>query len=300
MKVNPVKIAVLPVAGLGTRVMPLTLHQPKAMIGIVDRPMVHYVIDEIVAAGIRHIIIVTKPNQPEFKKYLDFIKADPEWRKSKVKIDLAVQKNPWGNGDAVFAARKYLKRRPFLVCFSDDLLVEKKPPMKTLIDLFNKTGSPTLALESVPIKSVSRYGVVAYPKWAESHACRQAGKALIPITDVVEKPTPSEAPSNLTIIGRYVLTPAILDEIGKLYPYHGKEIGLADALKNYIYEGGRIYGWHFKGKRFDAGSMIGLMQAQAYFGLHHKKLGKEFRKYLNESKYPSVKWQKSKAPTKRK
>ncbi len=276
MKVNPVTIAVLPVAGLGTRVMPLTLHQPKAMIGIVDRPMIHYVIDEIVAAGIRHIIIVAQPNQPEFKKYLDFLKTDPEWKKLKIKINFAIQKNPWGNGDAIFAARKYLKGKPFLVCFSDDLLVEKRPPMKTLLDLFRKTGSPTLVLESVPKKIVSRYGVVAYPKSA-------AGKTLIPITDVVEKPRPSEAPSNLTIIGRYVLTPAILDELGKLYPYRGREIGIADALKHYIYVGGLVYGWRFKGKRFDAGSMIGLLQAQTYFGLRHKKLGKAFRQYLDKN-----------------
>lgn len=277
MVVNPstklvIKKAVLPVAGLGTRVMPLTLHQPKGMIGIVDRPMIHYVIDEIVSAGIKHIIIVHGPQQKEFKNYIRHLEKDPSWKKLKVKFNFAIQKELRGNGDAVYAAKKYLKNESFLVCFSDDLLVDKKPPMGALIGIFKKQKSPIIVLEPVDWEIVSRYGVVK--------AKKSEVKDLYEINDVVEKPKTEDAPSNLTIIGRYIVTPKLFTYIEKLYPYKGKDIGLADALKNYANDGNKLYGWHFKGKRFDAGSKIGILKAQAYFGIHHKDLGPEFKKYL--------------------
>ena len=268
-----VKKAILPVAGLGTRVMPLTLHQPKGMIGIVDKPMVHYVIDEVVNAGIKHIILVHGPNQLEFKKYAEHLEKSDDWKKLGVKFDFVEQKEMRGNGDAVYVAEHLLSNEPVLVCFSDDLLVDKKPPMKTLVDLYEKTGSPVIVLEPVPKKEVHRYGVVMAKK-------SKLARDLYEISDVVEKPKAEEAPSNLTIIGRYVVTPELMNYIGKLYPYKGKEIGLADALKNYSNDGKKLYGWHFKGRRFDAGSKIGILKAQAYFGLHHKDLGPEFKKYL--------------------
>lgn len=272
-----VKTAILPVAGLGTRVMPLTFHQPKAMIGIVDRPMIHYVIDEIVSAGIRHIIIVHSPNQTEFKKYIDYLKNDPQWKNLKVRFDFVAQKKQIGNGDAIYAAKKYIKNGPFLVAFSDDLLADKKPPMQTLVSLFQKSRAPVIMLDLVPKKLVHRYGVVKIKK--------SKLKDVYQILDVVEKPKVEEAPSNFTIIGRYVLTPKLLGYIEKLYPYRdGKEIGLADALKNYTEDGHKLYGWHFRGKRFDAGSKIGILKAQTYFGLLHKDLGPEFKEYLKTIK----------------
>lgn len=267
-----IKKAVLPVAGLGTRVMPLTLHQPKGMIGIVDRPMIHYVIDEIVSAGIKHIIIVHGPRQKEFKIYIRHLEKNPDWKKLKVKFDFALQKELHGNGDAVYSAKKYLGNEPFLVCFSDDLLVDKVPPMKTLMQFFEKQKAPVIVLEPVDWEFVSRYGVVK--------AKKARVKDLYEISDVVEKPERKQAPSNLTIIGRYIITPELFSYIEKLYPYRGKVIGIADALKNYANDGNKLYGWHFKGKRFDAGSKLGILQAQAYFGLHHKDLGPEFKKYL--------------------
>ncbi len=268
-----VKKAIVPVAGLGIRVMPLTLHQPKAMIGIVDRPIIHYVLDEIVAAGVREIIFVTGPNQPEFKKYISYLESNPEWQKLKVKFEFVVQQEPLGNGDAVYAARSFIKNEPFLVCFGDDLLADKNPPLKTLVGLFQKTGAPIVTLEPVPGQLVSSYGVVrSIPS--------PLAKDLHLITDVVEKPEIGKAPSNLTIIGRYILTPAIFQEIKALYPYQGKEIALAHALKNYAAGGDKLYGWHFRGKRFDAGSKIGILKAQVYFGLRHKDFGPEFQKYL--------------------
>lgn len=271
-----VKKAILPVAGLGSRVMPLTLHQAKGMIGIVDRPIIHYVIDEIVAAGVRHIIIVRGPDQTDFEKYINYLEQDQEWKKLGVKFDFIVQENPWGNGDAVFLARKFVGEEPFLVCFGDDILADKKPPLKVLVDLFERAAAPIIMLEAVPKKMVSRYGVVKTIKDPKH-------KDLYKISDIVEKPKPEEAPSNLTIVGRYVLDKKILEYIGKLYNKYqgGKDaILLAEALKNYADDGNALYGWHFHGKRFDGGSKIGILKAQVYFGIHHKELGPEFKKYL--------------------
>ncbi len=270
-----VKTAILPVAGLGTRVLPLSMHQPKAMIGIVDRPMIHYVMEEVAAAGINNIIIVTGPDQPEFQKYADYLRHDPAWPGSRLKIGFAVQEKPYGNGDAVFAAKKYLADEPFVVCFSDDLLADNPPPLKTFVEVFEKVNAPLVMLEPVPQALVSRYGVVKAQK-------SELAKGLYAISDVVEKPRAEEAPSNLTIIGRYVLTPAILEELSKLYPVNGKEIGLAEALKNYAARGEKLYGWHFPGKRFDAGSKMGILKAQAYFGTRHRELGEEFSGYLKD------------------
>lgn len=281
MVVNPstklgIKKAILPVAGLGSRVMPLTLHQAKGMIGIVDRPIIHYVIDEIVAAGVRHIIIVRGPDQTDFEKYIHYLEHDPQWQKLGVKFDFVVQENPWGNGDAVFLASKFVGEEPFLVCFGDDILADKKPPLKTFVDLFEKTGAPIIMLEAVPKKIVSRYGVVRAVKDPKR-------KDFYKISDIVEKPKAEEAPSNLTIVGRYVLDKKILQYIGQLYNKYqgGKDaILLAEALKNYANDGNTLYGWHFRGKRFDGGSKIGILKAQVYFGVHHKELGPEFKKYL--------------------
>ena len=270
-----IKTAVLPVAGLGTRIMPLTLHQPKAMIGIVDRPMIHYVIDEALAAGIRHIVLVTGPNQPEFKKYITYLKEkDPEWQKLDIQFDFAIQKKPLGNGDAIVAAKKFLKQEPFAVSFSDDLLTSTVPSLEVMTKLFQQLKGPIVALEPVPRQHVSRYGVV------KSHSIDNEMKDICRITDVVEKPKTEEAPSNLTIIGRYILTPEILEILESLYPFRGTEIGLANALKIYAQQGNALYGWRFRGKRFDAGSKLGILKAQTHFGLTHPDLKKEFKKYL--------------------
>lgn len=273
---STIKKVVLPVAGLGARVMPLTLHQPKGMIGIVDRPVVHYVIDEILAAGIKEIILIVSPRQRHFKEYFSYLlRKDPSWKK--IAFRVITQKKPLGNGDAVLLAKKFVGEVPFAVCFGDDLLSDTVPPLKMLINFFRKTRSPVLMLEPVPRKIVSRYGVVKVKK-------TKIAKDLYQITDIVEKPSVEKAPSNLTIIGRYILTPDIFEEIQKLYPRTkpGREIYLADALKNYLRAGGRIYGWHFRGNRFDCGSKMGILKAQVHFGLRHPEFKKEFKQYLKQ------------------
>lgn len=274
-----IKTAVLPVAGFGTRVMPLTLHQPKGMIGIVDRPIIHYVIDEILQAGIRHMVLVISPGHHQFEKYLNYLgEKDPEWRKLNIKFDFVIQKKPWGNGDAVMLAKKFTGAEPFLLAYGDDILAGRKTaPLKRIVELFEKTGAPVIALERVPRREVFRYGVVAAEK------SRLAGD-LYEIRDLVEKPRVEEAPSDLTVVGRYILTPEIVDRISELYPYQGKEIFVTDALRNHVLAGGKLYGWLFDGQRFDCGSKLGILKAQVYFGKHHKELGPEFRKYLRSNR----------------
>ncbi len=267
-----VSTAVLPVAGLGTRLMPLTLHQPKAMVGIIDRPVIHYVIDEVLTAGIKNIVIVIGPKQKEFKKYIQYLKkCDPEWQKLKIHFDFAIQKMPRGNGEAILCAERFIKKQPFLLCFGDEILAAKESPLKTMLQLFYKTNLPALIVEPVPKKLIPQYGIVKI----------KDGEIL----DIVEKPKIKEAPSNLAIIGRYIITPEILPFIKKLAAQTplDQEIYLADALRLYLKNSGRILGWRFTGQRFDAGSKLGILKAQAYFGIHHKKLGKEFRKFLKRS-----------------
>ena len=268
-----VTTAVLPVAGLGTRIMPLTLHQPKAMVGIVDRPMIHYAVNELSSAGINHVVIIHGPRQRVFKNYVRHFQKEGGW--PKIRFDFVLQKNPVGNADAIYLAKKFIKNSPFLVSFSDDLLDDTKPPIQTLISLFNRTLSPVLMLDSIPSNLAQHYGVVKIEK-------TKINKNLYQILDVVEKPSPKEAPSNFTIIGRYVLTPKLLEYIEALRPTKIREAGLADALKNYAVDGHELYGWHFQGKRFDTGSKMGILGAQVYFGLRHPQLGSEFKKYLKK------------------
>lgn len=257
-----IKKAILPVAGKGTRVMPLTLHQPKGMIALADKPMVHYIIDELISVGIKEIILVLGQKQRVFKDYLDYLRKDKIW--NKIKFNFARQRFPYGNADAIYSAKKFIKpNEDFVVAFCDDLF-KGKSPLKKMIDFFKKYSMPTLLLERVPQKEVNRYGVVKLGK--------EKIKEFYSLVDIVEKPPISEAPSNLTVIGRYILPYEIFSYIRKLYPYKGKEIGISDALRLYINDYQKIWGMIFDGKRFDCGSKRGLIEAQIYFSLNHPEI----------------------------
>lgn len=271
---NNITKAVVPVAGMGTRVMPLSLHQPKGMIAVVDKPVIHYIIDDLINAGIKEIILVISPGQNQFKKYFDhLIQKDSYW--SKIKFRIIVQKYPRGNGDAIFIAAEFLGQKPFVVCFGDEIEDGEANSIKKLIDVFQKTKSPSILLKSEQRSLLSRYGVVTVQK-------TKAYPNVYKITGLVEKPKIEKAPSNLRIIGRYVLTSDILKEIKTLYSIipKNKELYLTDALISYIKNGGQIYGWQFKGPLFDCGSKIGILKAQIHFGLRHPEFKKEFKKYV--------------------
>ena len=269
--------AILPVAGRGTRVMPLTLHQPKGMINIADRPMIHYVIDELVGAGIKEIVIVLGNNQDVFKNYIKYLQQDKNWKK--IKFHFIKQAGLLGNGDAVYITKRFIKKgEPFVVAFSDDLFRKNKKPLNKMVDLFYKKNTPILLLQQVPKKEVYKYGVV---RLGSPPVVRPAAKKItqpISIIDLVEKPPIEQAPSNLTSIGRYVLPYEIFNNIKNLYPYQGREIYLAEAIQNYIKTNRSIWGLELKGGRFDCGSKIGLMQAQIYFSRTHPEIKNSFSK----------------------
>ncbi len=253
--------------------MPLTLHQPKGMVGIVDRPMIHYIIDELASNGIKKILLVTSPKQPQFKKYADYLQKDPEWKTLGVKISFAVQKKPIGSADALLKARRFLGPEPFLLYFCDDLLDDQTSPTKNFLNLFQKFQHPILILEKIPKNLIEKYGVVK---------AKKITGGLYQISDIVEKPKIKEAPSNIGAMGRYLLTPEIFKYIYKAQTLmkDKKEIAVADALKLYFADGGKAYGWIFKGEHFDAGSKIGILKAQVHFGLKHPEFRQQFLRFL--------------------
>jgi UTP--glucose-1-phosphate uridylyltransferase len=284
MKKSEVKItqAVIPIAGRGKRLIPFTLHQPKALIGIVDRPVIHYIIDEAILGGVRHIVIVVSPSQKKsIDQYLDFLKSDPEWKS--VKFSIAVQKEPLGNGHAVLAAAHLLDDAPFFVLWSDDVftsLPKHEPLLKTLVGYYQKILEPVVVLERVPRKDVAQYGVVAAKKINGS-------RNFYELSDIVEKPKIQEAPSTLTAPGRYLLTPAILKNIKTLVRqkrFVRGEIWLVDALKMHLENGNKLYGWECPHERFDCGSKMGVLKAQVHFATLHEEFRKEFKKYLKALK----------------
>ncbi len=267
--------AVLPVAGLGTRLRPLTYHQPKGMVGIVDKPLIHYVIDELVSEGIRHIIFVTSEGQTQFQTYTDYLQADPEWKQLGIKFDFTIQKELKGSADALLSAAKFLDDEPFLVYFGDELLAGKESATRGFIKNYQKTKSPILVLHQVPKNIVERYGIVK---------SEEVSAGLHKITDLVEKPKKENAPSDLAAMGRYLLTTEIFTWIAKAketFP-DKKEIAIADALGLYVKNGGPLRGWAFEGEIFDVGSKLGLLQAQAYYGLQHPEFKEEFHKFLKK------------------
>lgn len=267
--------AVIPVAGLGTRLRPLTYHQPKGMVGVADKPIIHYLIDELVAEGIRRIIFITSEGQSQFQTYIDSLQADSEWKKLNVQFEFALQKELKGSADALLAVEEKLDDEPFFVYFGDDLLAGAVSPAKRFIESYAKTKAPILILEKVPGHLIEKYGIVK---------AQETEKGLYKISNIVEKPKKEEAPSDMGAMGRYILTTDIFPWIRKAKTALAdkKEIAIADVLGMYVKEGGELYGWLFEGEHFDAGSKLGLLQAQVYYGLQHPELKEEFQKFLKK------------------
>lgn len=262
-----IKTAILPIAGKGTRLMPLTTHQPKAMIGIAGHPMIYYMVDEVLAAGIKHIIFVIAPDQKVFKDYLNLAKQNRKWKKAMPKFDFAVQKIPKGNGEALLSAKKFLKKgESFLVAFADDMIPVQDSPIKNLIKTAQKHNGPILTLECVPKKLLFKYGLVKI-------SSKQGD--IYQIEDIVEKPKLKYVPSNLGVIGRYVLPYSVFKYLQIIADYlknNDKEVYLTDAIGLGLKSGEKTLGWLFQGIKFDAGSKMGLLKAQTYFSAHHKDL----------------------------
>jgi UTP--glucose-1-phosphate uridylyltransferase len=286
--------AVLPVAGLGTRFLPATKAQPKEMLPIVDRPLVQYAVEEVAAAGIPLVIFVTGRGKAAIENHFDVSfelehqlsgRGKEELRdqvRSIAKlasITYVRQQEARGLGHAILTARDLVGDEPFAVLLSDDVIDAPTPCIKQMMDVFARYGRSVVAIQRVPRKTVSSYGVIRGTPVSDPD---YAGK-LFRIEDMVEKPSPEKAPSNLAIIGRYILTPTIFAELASTRPGAGKEIQLTDALRRLLKKE-PVYGYLFEGKRYDAGDKLGFLEATVEFALKQPGLGKEFRKYLKTLK----------------
>ena len=280
--------AIIAVAGIGTRFLPVTKTLPKEMLPIVDKPVVHYLVEEAVASGIKDIIFITSIGKHALEDYFDR-NFELEYRlREKGKNDLlgmigdiqnmanfyyVRQKEPKGNAHAIMQAQNLIGDETCLAMFGDDIVVSKKPCAKQLIDVYNQHKCPVLALERVPEDKVSLYGIV------DGVNADNQNKRLFELKKIVEKPSVKEAPSNLSIIGRYIITPDIFREIKKTKPGKNGEVGLTETFAGFI-KNNMAYGYEFEGTRYDCGSKIGFLKANVAFGLKHPEIGKEFASYI--------------------
>ncbi|MGD7023383.1 UTP--glucose-1-phosphate uridylyltransferase GalU [Rossellomorea vietnamensis] len=284
-----VKKAIIPAAGLGTRFLPATKAQPKEMLPIVDTPTIQYIIEEAVNSGIEDILIVTGRGKRAIEDHFDKSLLLEEMLAEKEKyeqleqiqkisemadIHYIRQKEPKGLGHAIWCARKFIGNDPFAVMLGDDIVVSEKPCLKQLIDEFEDKQSSIIGVQEVADQDVSKYGVIA------PENDNYSGN-LVKIKDLVEKPSLEEAPSRLAIMGRYVLTPEILDILENIPPGRGNEIQLTDALKE-LTKKQDMYGYHFNGRRYDIGDKYGFVQATVEFALMRDDLKDPLRKWLKE------------------
>jgi len=285
-----IRKAVLPVAGLGTRFLPATKAQPKEMLPIVDKPLVQYAVEEVSASGIPMVIFVTGRGKTAIENHFDVSAELEQELAEKGKQELLErirsisglmrfayvrQQTPRGLGHAILTARDVVDEEPFAVLLSDDVVANPVPCLKQMLAVFERYGRSVVAIERVARKAVGSYGIIRGRLMPDEE---WQGR-LFRIDDMVEKPAPSEAPSNLAVIGRYILTPAIFQELAATTPGSGGEIQLTDGLRRLLTKE-PIYGYLFEGNRYDAGDKLGFLQATVELALNRPDLGKEFRKYL--------------------
>lgn len=289
-----VRKAVLPAAGLGTRFLPATKAQPKEMLNVVDKPQIQYVVEECIASGIEHIIIVTGKGKNSIEDHFDFNPSLERFLEEKGKPELAAivraigdmvqvsytrQKEPLGLGHAVLVAKDLVGDEPFAVLLGDVLIPGENPATKQLIRVYEATGVGAIAVEEVPREKTHLYGIVAGDPALQG----AFGERLLRIRELVEKPRPAEAPSNLSITGRYVLPPAIFDCLERTKPGAGGEIQLTDAMKILAKEQG-LWAYIYEGISYDAGDKLGFLIATVELALQNKELGQPFRNYLKGMK----------------
>jgi UTP--glucose-1-phosphate uridylyltransferase len=289
-----VRKAVFPAAGWGTRFLPATKAQPKEMLPLVDKPIIQYAVEEAVAAGIEQVIIVTSSQKRAIEDHFDLSyelehlleeKGDIEMLRQVRHIsDLAQvayvrQKEQLGLGHAVLMAKDLIGHEPFAVILPDDVVVGDRPCIGQLIHAYGQTHSSVVAVMEVPHEDVSRYGVIA----AEPTADPLDHGRLHKVSRLVEKPRPSEAPSDLAIIGRYVLTPKIFDKLEQTKRGAGGEIQLTDAIQA-LMEEQQVFAYEFEGTRYDAGTTMGWLKASVELALQRPDLAREFRTYLADLK----------------
>ena len=285
-----VRKAVFPAAGLGTRFLPATKAQPKEMLPLVDKPIIQYGVEEAMHSGIQNIIIVTGRGKTAIEDHFDVSFELENLLESRGKKDLLSivrsvsdmidvsyirQKEALGLGHAVLRAKELVGPEPFAVVLADDVIESETPCIRQLLDIYEFFSAPVLAVMEVPHEATSSYGIVD----AEPISHNGSKDRVFRIRDLVEKPKPSEAPSNLAIVGRYVLTPDVFDSLSNLEPGAGSEIQLTDGLRHLLRKR-PIYAYRFEGKRYDAGDKMGFLKATVEFALQRHDLGGPFREYL--------------------
>ncbi len=283
-----VRKAVFPAAGWGTRFLPATKAQPKEMLPLVDRPVIQYAVEEAVAAGIEQVIIVTSSQKRAIEDHFDLNYELEHLLEERGEIerlrqirqisDLAQiayvrQKEQLGLGHAVLMAKELVGHEPFAVILSDDVVVGQRPCIGQLIHAYHQTHGSIVAVTDVPPEETGRYGVIGGTQ-VDGH-----GGRLWRVDQVVEKPAPGEAPSNMAIIGRYVLTPKIFDKLEQTQRGAGGEIQLTDAIEA-LMEEQPVHGYAFEGTRYDAGTPMGWLKASVELTLARPDLGPEFADYL--------------------
>lgn len=278
-----IKKVILPAAGLGTRFLPATKASPKEMLPIVDTPLIQYAVEEAIACGIEEIIIITGKNKRAIEDHFDTAYRLEEKLRSAgndkllevinkldhLHIAYIRQRHPLGLGHAILCAKPFIGDEAFAVILSDDLLDPEETLLMDMIRVYDKLGCPVIALEEVPRAEVHRYGVIDGTKEGDIYR----------INKLVEKPKAEEAPSNLAILGRYILTPDIMDALERVNPGAGGEIQLTDALALLLRDR-PIYGYPIKGKRYDAGDKFGYLKAVVDFALKNDELSADFSDYL--------------------
>jgi len=281
--------AVIPVAGLGTRFLPATKAQPKEMLPVVDKPVIQYIVEEAVAAGIKEIIFVTAIGKRAIEDHFDRnFELEYRLEQKQKKEELAAlerigklanfafvrQQKPLGDGHALLSAAPFIgDDESVAVLFGDDIIASDIPAIGQLMDVFRKYNDPVVAIQEVPEDEVSRYGVIQGTN---------IEKNTWEVQRFVEKPKKEEAPSNLAAVGRYIITPEIMERLAETKPGKDGEVRLADAFAGHLANGQPLYGCKFEGRRYDCGSKLGYVEATVDFALKHPEVNGEFKKYLKE------------------
>jgi UTP--glucose-1-phosphate uridylyltransferase len=283
-----IRRAIFPAAGLGTRFLPATKAQPKEMLPLVDKPIIQYAVEEAIAAGLENLVIVTGRGKNAIEDHFDVSyeleKILEERGKSElltlvravsemVHIAYIRQKEALGLGHAILITRDLVNDEPFAVLLGDDVIVADVPCIRQMMDIYEKYETSVVALMEVPEEETSRYGII------KGRPLPEGDGRLFEVLDMIEKPSQKEAPSNMAIIGRYILTPQIFQALEETGKGSGGEIQLTDGLRRLL---GRqkILAYRFQGKRHDAGDKLGFLQATVEFALRNEELGPAFRSYL--------------------
>lgn len=281
--------AIFPVAGLGTRFLPATKAIPKEIMTLVDRPLIQYAIDEARAAGIRDFIFVTSRGKSALEDYFDIApELESKLRQSGKHELLDILKSTnmesgaiayirqhkaLGLGHAVWCARRLIANEPFAVMLPDDVIAGETPCLQQMVEAYAETGGSMVATMEVPADRTSAYGILD---------AEDTGGRVVKARGIVEKPALGTAPSNLAVIGRYILTPKILRNLNQIDSGAGGELQLTDAIARELTEGRDVFGYRFEGQRFDCGSKAGFLQATVAFGLARPDLGAELSQYLSD------------------